>query len=97
MTTSQSRDKQEAASRVLSQIVDSVAESQALSYALVLVLASTPREVLSRQEIDALCQVAYQLQEKLTEGVELLREFEKLSQKLAGAVVSEANGCANSS
>ena len=69
----------EAASRVLSQIVDSVAESQALSYALVLVLASTPREALSREEIDALCQVAYELQERLAEGVELLREFEKAS------------------
>jgi hypothetical protein len=43
MTTDQSRDDLEAASRVLSQIVDSVAESQALSYALVMVLASTPR------------------------------------------------------
>jgi hypothetical protein len=79
MTTGQSRDKLEAASRVLSQIVESVAESQALSYALVLVLASTPREALSREEIDALCQVAYQLQERLAEGVELLREFEKVS------------------
>jgi hypothetical protein len=79
MTTDQSRNKLEAASRVLSQIVDSVAESQALSYALVLVLASTPREALSREEIDALCQAAYELQERPAEGVELLREFEKVS------------------
>ena len=77
MTTGQSLDKLEAASRVLSQIVDSVAESQALSYALVLVLASTPREELSRQEIDALCQVAYELQERLAEGVELLGSSRK--------------------
>jgi hypothetical protein len=79
MTADQSRDKVEATSRVLSQIVDSVAGSQALSHALVLVLASTPREALSREEIDALCQVAYELQERLAEGVELLREFEKAS------------------
>jgi hypothetical protein len=79
MTADQSRDKVEAASRVLSQIVDSVAGSQALSHALVLVLASTPREALSREEIDALCQVAYELQERLAEGVKLLREFEKAS------------------
>jgi hypothetical protein len=79
MTTGQSRDKLEAASRVLSQIVESVAESQALSYALVLVLASTPREALSREEIDALCQVAYELQERLAEAVELFQEFEKAS------------------
>ena len=79
MTADQSRYKVEAASRVLSQIVDSVAGSQALSHALVLVLASTPREALSREEINALCQVAYELQERLAEGVELLREFEKVS------------------
>jgi hypothetical protein len=78
MTTGQGRDNLEAASRLLSQIVDSVAESQALSYALVVVLASTPREALSREEIDALCQLAYELQERLAEAVELLREFEKV-------------------
>jgi hypothetical protein len=70
----------EAASRVLSRIVDSVGESEALSYALLLVLASTPREALSREEIDALCQVAYALQERLAEAVKLLGQFEKVPQ-----------------
>jgi hypothetical protein len=37
---------------------------------LVMALASTPREALSRKEIDALCQVAYELQKKLTEVLE---------------------------
>jgi hypothetical protein len=77
MTTGQSCDKLEAASRVLSQIVDSVAESQALGFVLAMVLASTPREALSREEMDALCQVAYELQERLAGAVELLREVEK--------------------
>jgi hypothetical protein len=77
MTTGQSRDKLEA-SRVLSQIVDSVAESQALSFVLAMVLASTPREALSREEMDALCQMAYELQERLAGAVELLGEFEKV-------------------
>jgi len=79
MTTGQLHDKLEVASRVLSQIVDSVAESQALSYALVVVLASTPREALSCEAIDALCQLAYELQEKLARAAERLRELEKVS------------------
>ena len=79
MTSGQSRDKLEAAWRVLSQVVDSVDQSRALSYALVMVLASTPRQALSGEEIDALCQVAYELQERLAEAVELFQEFEKVS------------------
>jgi hypothetical protein len=34
-------------------------ESRALSYAVVMALAHTPREELSREEIDGLCQLAY--------------------------------------
>jgi hypothetical protein len=75
-TSGQSGDKLEAARRVISKVVDTVAESQALSYALVMVLASTPREALSSDEIDALCQVAYELQQRLAAAVELFEEFE---------------------
>jgi hypothetical protein len=56
-----------------------VGESHALSYALVMALASTPRERFSQKEIDALCQVAYELQEKLTKALEIFREMEKVT------------------
>ena len=69
----------EAARRLLSQAVPLVGESHALGYALVMALASTSHEEFSREEIDALCQVAYELQERLAEAVELFREFEKVS------------------
>jgi len=46
---------------------------------LVVVLASTPCEALSREEMDALCQVSYELQERLAEAVGHLREFEKVA------------------
>jgi hypothetical protein len=62
---------------LLSQAIPLVGESHALSYALVMALASTPREELSREEIDALCQVAYELQEKLTKALEMFQEMER--------------------
>ena len=52
--TGQSHEEVEAARRLLSQAVPFVGESHALTYALVMALASTPREVFSREEIDAL-------------------------------------------
>ncbi len=64
---------------LLSQAIALVGESHALSYALVMALASTPRERFSHKEIDALCQVAYELQEKLTTALELFQEMEKVS------------------
>jgi hypothetical protein len=56
------KDGGEADRRLLATASPLVSESQALSYMLVMALASTPREALSRKEIDALCQVAYELQ-----------------------------------
>ena len=50
---------------------------------LVMALASTPREALSRKEIDALCQVAYELQKKLTEVLEFFQEIEAASDPLS--------------
>jgi hypothetical protein len=57
-------------------------EARALSYALVMALAQTPREELSREEIDALCQLAYELQNKLTKTQEV---FQEAQQKLRRA------------
>jgi len=47
-----------------------VSEAHALCYALVMALSSTPREELTGHEIDALCQVAYELLNKLSKAVE---------------------------
>jgi hypothetical protein len=70
----------EAARRLLlSQAVSLVGESHALSYAPVMALASTSREEYSREEIDALFQVAYELLNKLTKALELLHEIDKVS------------------
>jgi hypothetical protein len=63
--------------RLLSRAVVVVDESRALSYALSMALAATPRETLSGEEIDALCQLAYELQAKLNGVLELLREIER--------------------
>ena len=64
---------------LLSQAIALVGESHALGYALVMALASTPRERFSHKEIDALCQVAYELQEKLTKALEMFQEMEKVT------------------
>jgi hypothetical protein len=66
----------------LSQAALLLDESRALSYALVMALAQTPREELSREEIDALCQLAYELQNKLTKTQEV---FQEAQQKLRRA------------
>jgi hypothetical protein len=68
----------EAIRRLLSQASPLVSESHALSYALVMALASTPGEALTRREIDALCQVAYEPQEKLREALQFLQKMEQL-------------------
>ena len=64
---------------LLSQAIALVGESHALSYALVIALAATPRERFSHKEIDALCQVAYELQKKLTKALEMFQEMEKVT------------------
>jgi hypothetical protein len=76
--TEQSHDKGEAARSLLSRVAPLVGESHALSYALVMALASTPREEFSREEIDALCQVAYELLNKLSRALDLFREIDKV-------------------
>ena len=61
----------------LSQAALLLDEARALSYALVMALADTPREELSREEIDALCQLAYELQNKLTKTQEVFQEAQQ--------------------
>jgi hypothetical protein len=52
-------------------------EACALSYAVVMALADTPREEFSREEIDGLCQLAYELQNKLTKTHEVFQEAQQ--------------------
>jgi hypothetical protein len=78
MSMTGSHDEVDAARRLLSQAVPLVGESHALGYALVMALASTPHEQFSRDEIDALCQVAYELLNKLNRALELFREIDKI-------------------
>ena len=64
-------------SELLSQAILLLDESRALSYALVMALAHTPRAELSREEIDGLCQLAYELVNKLTKTQEVLQEAQQ--------------------
>ena len=64
----------EAAHSLLSQTAFLLDESRALSYALTMVLAHTPRQELSSEEIDALCQLAYELLNRITKTHERFQE-----------------------
>ncbi|HLM14913.1 MAG TPA: hypothetical protein VK362_21130 [Reyranella sp.] len=64
----------EEASSVLARACPLVSEAHALTYALVMMLSSTPREEFTREEIDALCQVAYELLNKLSKAVDCCAE-----------------------
>jgi len=77
--TGPSHDEVGAARRLLSQAVPLVGESHALGYALVMAMASTSHEEFSRDEKDALCQVAYELLNKLSKALELFHEIDKVS------------------
>ena len=75
--TAHSQGEDNEAHSLLSQAATLLDESRALSYALVMALARTPREELSREEIDALCQLAYELQNKLTKTQEIFQEAQQ--------------------
>jgi len=62
---------------LLSQAATLLDEACALSYAVVMALANTPREEFSREEIDGLCQLAYELQNKLTKTQEVFQEAQQ--------------------
>jgi hypothetical protein len=66
--------KPEEASSVLARACLLVSEAHALTYALVMMLSSTPREEFTREEIDALCQVAYELLNKLSQAADCCAE-----------------------
>ena len=75
----ESADDEKEASSVLARTRLLVSEAHALTYALVMVLSSTPREELTSEEIDALCQVAYELLNKLSQAVDCCAESSELS------------------
>jgi hypothetical protein len=62
--------EQEEAGAILAKARPLIGEAHALCYALVMALSSTPREELRREEIDALCQLAYELLTKLTMAID---------------------------
>ena len=70
-------DARNAAESLLSQTKLLLDEARALSYAVVMALANTPREEFSREEIDGLCQLAYELQNKLTKTQEVFQEAQQ--------------------
>jgi hypothetical protein len=77
--TGRNHERAEPTRRLLAQAVALVDEAHALSYALVRVLASSPREELSREDVDALCQLAYELLNKLTKAQEFFQAIDKSS------------------
>jgi len=77
MTGQSHEDVEAVALRLLLQAKSLVGESHALGYALVMVLASTPRQQFTRDEIDALCQVAYELLDKLARAIECFEEIDR--------------------
>ena len=70
----QSKREVEEAHTLLSEANLLLEESHALSYAVVMALAQTPRNKLSRQEIDGLCQLAYELLNKLAKTNDIFQE-----------------------
>jgi hypothetical protein len=64
----------EAAPSLLDQTAFLLDESRALSYALAMVLAHTPRQELSSEEIDALCQLAYELLNRISKTHDIFQE-----------------------
>jgi hypothetical protein len=64
----------EAVISLLSQTAVLLDETRAFSFALTMALARTPRENLSAEEIDGLCQLAYELLAKLTKTSEVFQE-----------------------
>jgi hypothetical protein len=69
-----SQQEVEAVSSLLSQTALLLDETCALSYAFTMTLARTPRESLSSEEIDGLCQLAYEVLNKLTKTSEVFQE-----------------------
>ena len=60
----------EEASAVLARVRPLIEEGRALCYALVMAISTTSRQEFTPDEIDALCQVAYELLKKMNKAVE---------------------------
>ena len=73
-TIAHSQREVEVTHTLLAEATDLFDESHALSYALVMALAHTPRKEFSQQEIDGLCQLAYELLNKLTKVNDIFRQ-----------------------
>jgi hypothetical protein len=82
--TVQIKREVEVALTLLSEATLLFDESQALTYALVMALAHTPRKELSQEEIDGLCQLAYELLNKLNKTNDI---FQETRQKLIDTAV----------
>jgi len=63
---------------ILSRAVPLVHESRALSYALTMTLATTPRREFTQDEVDAICQLAYEVQDKLAKASDLFRDVDNV-------------------
>jgi hypothetical protein len=74
--TGQNSKGAEPTRHLLAQAVALVDEAHALSYALIRVLASSPRDEMSREDLDALCQLAYELLNKLTKAQEFFQAID---------------------
>jgi hypothetical protein len=84
----ESKQEVEVATALLSEATILFDEAHALSYAFVMALAHTPRKEFSQQEIDGLCQLAYELLNKLTKANNIFRETR---QKLVNAYTGSPN------
>jgi hypothetical protein len=71
----------EATRHLVSQAIPLLEEARALSFALAMTLAATPRQELGGDEVDALCQLSYELQSKLTTAADLLHDIERVSER----------------
>jgi hypothetical protein len=83
--TVKSRREVEVAHTLLSEATLLFDEAHALTYALVMALAHTPRNEFSQQEIDGLCQLAYELLSKVIKANNI---FRKTRQNLVDAKLS---------
>jgi hypothetical protein len=83
--TVKSKREVEVAHTLLSEATLLFEESHALTYALVMALAHTPRKELSQEAIDGLCQLAYELLDKLNRTNNILQQTrQKLLDAAAG-------------
>ncbi len=62
---------------LLVQVATLVDRARANSYALALTLASTPYDKFTHEEIDAICQLAYEVFDKLTSTNDAIKQMQQ--------------------